>query len=440
MACASAALVVMAALAAACGDGGTEPPPPDPPRPATVTVTPATVQITALGATVQLAADVRDQHGQVMAGATVNWSSSTAAVVTVDASGLVTAAGNGMATITASAGSASGMAAVSVMQSPDSVAVLPAEATIAALGDTLRLAAEAFDANRHAVAGADFAWESTDGAVATVEGSGLVTAVGNGTATITASAGSASGMAAVTVMQVPDSVAVLPAEATIAALGDTLRLAAEAFDGNGHAVADAEFSWESSDGAVATVDGSGLVTAAGNGRARVTATAGEVSGAATVTVREPGTLFGTVSDSRKAGLAIPGATVQVENGTTMSMATDSLGRFLFSGISGQSVTVTVSAARSYQPLTVEVAADSGPLDIELAHTGISPFFGTLWITPDILGPDDPTSFGSVTYTGRGARQIFDRRADGWITVERIPVRRAVRRGHSGVAVQSGIRQ
>ncbi len=286
MAWASAALVAVAALAVACGDGATEPPPPDPPRPATVTVTPATVEFTALDATVQLAADVRDQHGQAMAGATVTWSSSAAAVATVDASGLVTAVGNGTATITASAASASGMATVTVAQSPDSVAVLPAEATITALGDTLRLAAEALDANGQSVAGVELAWESSDDAVATVDASGLVTAVGNGTAAITASAASASGMATVTVAQSPDSVAVLPAEATITALGDTLRLAAEALDANGQSVADVEFAWESSDDAVATVDASGLVTAAGNGTAAITASAGSASGMAAVTVMQ----------------------------------------------------------------------------------------------------------------------------------------------------------
>ena len=276
-------MLVVAATAglawvAGCGDGATEPPPPDPPRPTTVAVTPATAELTALGATVQLRAEVRDQNGQVMTGATVTWASGSDAMATVDGSGLVTAAGNGTATITASAGGASGAAVVTVMQSPDSVAVLPAEATIAALGDTLRLAAEAFDANGRAVAGAEFSWESSDDAVATVDGSGLVTAAGNGTVTITASAGGASGAAVVTVMQSPDSVAVLPAEATIAALGDTLRLAAEAFDANGRAVAGAEFSWESSDDAVATVDGSGLVTAAGNGTVTITASAGGASG------------------------------------------------------------------------------------------------------------------------------------------------------------------
>ena len=286
-------LVAAAGLCAAlwtyaCGDGATEPPPPapDPPRPASVAVAPATAELTALGATVQLRAEVRDQNGQAMTGATVTWSSGRAAVATVDGSGLVTAAGNGTATITASAGRASGTATVTVAQSPDSVVVLPAEAAIAALGDTLRLVAEAFDANGRAVAGTAFSWESSDDAVATVDGSGLVTAVGNGTATITATAGSASGAAAVTVMQAPDSVVVSPAEGTIAALGDTLRLAAEAFDANRHAISGVEFSWASSDGAVATVDGSGLVTAAGNGTATITASAGSASGSAAVTVEQ----------------------------------------------------------------------------------------------------------------------------------------------------------
>ena len=282
-------MLVVAAMAglawvAGCGDGATEPPPPDPPRPATVTVTPATAELAALGATVQLRAEVRDQNGQVMTGATVTWASGSADMATVNPTGLVTAAANGTATITASAGGASGEAVVTVMQSPDSVAVLPAEATIGALGDTLRLAAEAFDANGRSVAGAEFSWEVSDDAVALVDGSGLVTAAGNGTATITASAGGASGTAVVTVMQSPDSVGVLPAEATIGALGDTLRLAAEAFDANGRAVAGAEFSWESSDDAVAAVDGSGLVTAAGNGTATITAASGSASGNATVTV------------------------------------------------------------------------------------------------------------------------------------------------------------
>lgn len=117
------AVLAVIAWAAGCGDGATEPPPqppPDPPRPTTVTVSPATSRLTALGETVQLTASVRDQNGQVMAGATVTWASSEAAVATVDGSGLVTAAGNGTATIMASAGSALGTAEITVAVSADS--------------------------------------------------------------------------------------------------------------------------------------------------------------------------------------------------------------------------------------------------------------------------------------------------------------------------------
>ena len=91
------AVLAVVALAKGCGDGDspTAPPTPEPARPTTVTVSPATHELTALGATVQLTAEVRDQNARAMAGATVTWTSSANSVATVNASGLVTAAGNG---------------------------------------------------------------------------------------------------------------------------------------------------------------------------------------------------------------------------------------------------------------------------------------------------------------------------------------------------------
>ena len=117
------------AWAAACGDGEVPValPPPDPPRPTTVTVSPATAELAALGATVQLSAQVLDQYGRVMSGATVTWASSDASVATVTASGLVTAAGNGSVTVTATSGTATGSAAVTVVApvlSPDRPALV----------------------------------------------------------------------------------------------------------------------------------------------------------------------------------------------------------------------------------------------------------------------------------------------------------------------------
>ena len=129
------------------------------------------------------------------------------------------------------------------------------------------------------------------------------------------------------------------------------------------------------------------------------------------------TLSGTVTDVRKAGLAIPGATVQLVDGAPTS-TTDSLGRYRLSGVPGGTVEVSVSAPAGYRGLAAtetEVRSDA-TLDLTLAHTGIPPYSGTVWVTPEILGPDDPSSFGTVTYAGRGTREIFDRRANAWITV------------------------
>ena len=70
----------------------------------------------------------------------------------------------------------------------------------------------------------------------------------------------------------PMTVTVSPSTAELTTLGATVQLTAETFDENGHVVAGAGFSWESSDAAVATVDASGLVTAVRGGNATITAT------------------------------------------------------------------------------------------------------------------------------------------------------------------------
>ena len=368
------AVAGIAVLVLSCGDGAVEPAPPPPaPVATTVSVSPASATLTALEETARFTAEVRDQNGQVMAGAAVAWATSDASVAPVDASGLVTAAANGSTTITATAGSVSGAAAVTVAQVVSSVGVSPSADTLVALGDTVRLVAEATDANGHGVAGVtEFVWSSSDTLVARVDDSGLVesvaegeaavtatasevtgraeltvvsplpttiaasrdtvaftalrqtaqlavevrdqvervmaealvswssgdtlvaavdsaglvTAVGGGTTKVTAAAGDVADTVVVTVMQSAGTVVVSPSESTVA-LRDTLRLTAEAFDANGHAVEGATFSWSSSNVGVAPVDDSGLVEALAEGTVRIRATAGDASGVAEITVENP---------------------------------------------------------------------------------------------------------------------------------------------------------
>ena len=266
----------------ACGDGTTEPRPYFP-EPTTVTVSPSTAELTALGATVQLSAEVRDQKGAVMDRATVTWASSAAAA-TVGASGLVTAAANGSATITATAGDASGSAAVTVAQEVSAVAVAP-DTTTVVLGDTLRLAATATDANGQRVAGVDFEWASADTAVAVVDASGLVTGVGAGEVQVTATAAGLTGRAELAVVTpLPTTVAVTPDTVVLTAVGQTAQLTAEVLNQGGRVMDGIPVTWLSAETTVAAVDASGLVTAVGHGSVTVTATAGEASGDAHVTV------------------------------------------------------------------------------------------------------------------------------------------------------------
>ena len=198
--------ITLAALS--CGDGAVEPttPPSPPPTPVatTVRVNPASAALTSFGETVRFTGEVRDQNGQVLSGATVAWASSDASVASVDASGLVTAVANGTATITATAGSAAGTGRVTVAQAARAVAVSPAAVELTALGDTVRLTAEALDANGHPLAGAVFEWVSSDDAVAAVDTSGLVRAVREGMATITATVGDARSTADIEVTNTQD--------------------------------------------------------------------------------------------------------------------------------------------------------------------------------------------------------------------------------------------
>lgn len=293
------AALLAACLTYACGDGSMEPTPPDPPRATTIMVNPVTVALDALGATRRLAAVVHDQHGRVMTGVSVAWSSSDPSVAEVDGSGLVTAVGNGAATITAAAGAASASTAVTVEQVVVEVTIAPVSVTFTALGDTARLAAAAFDANGHGVAGAA-SWSTSDSSVATVDASGLVTAVANGDARIETSVEAVAASSDIQVAQIATRAELRPKQTVLFprlfSSEQSSPILIDMWDANGHPLPpgwrdywSAEVLWTSSDERVAQAlpspDSVNAWVFGGNdGTTTITATIGGVVATAKVLV------------------------------------------------------------------------------------------------------------------------------------------------------------
>lgn len=114
----------------------TQPPPPV----GGVAVNPPTLNFGSLNGTHQLTATVTDQSGNPITGASVTWSSSNVTVALVSGGGLVTAIANGVDTITATSGTTSGKAVVTVSQVAASVTKQAGDAQTWAVNATLPLA------------------------------------------------------------------------------------------------------------------------------------------------------------------------------------------------------------------------------------------------------------------------------------------------------------
>lgn len=230
------------------------------------------------------------------------WESSNEKVATVDENGLVTAVGSGSADITVSVadGNLSSSCTITVVVPAEGV-VVPEELELTTNGSnkTADLNAKATPEDATNVT---FSYESSNEQVATVDETGLVTAIGNGeadiTTTMTQSSPAATG----------ENATSESAEETILLTATTHVIVTTAvesitFDntegiltvGNSHtieatvspeAATNQTLIWASSDENVATVDETGKITAKAVGNATITANAGNVSATYEVTVQQ----------------------------------------------------------------------------------------------------------------------------------------------------------
>lgn len=214
----------------------------------------------------------------------VTWTSSDEAVATVS-NGVVTAVKEGTATITATAGGKSAQCTVTVKKGVVAVTGITLSQTSLSLEEgksaTLTATVQPSNATDKTVS-----WSSSNTSIATVS-NGVITAVKEGTATITASAGGKTAQCMVIVTKAFVAVTGITLSQTSLSLekGKTITLTATVTPAD---ATDKTVSWSSSDASVATVSSSGVVTAVKAGKATITAAAGGKSAQCVVSVKEEG--------------------------------------------------------------------------------------------------------------------------------------------------------
>ena len=199
---------------------------------------------------------------------TLTWSSSDPAVATVDQDGKVTAVSEGTATITATANDESGASASCEVLVPTLVSSVTLNKDELSLhtGESEKLETTVLPAS---ATDPSLTWSSSNTSVATVDRNGNVTAIGNGTAVITASANDESGLSAscsVTVTTLVNKITLDKAKLYLD-VDQTAMLSAAVFP---NTASNKELEWSSSDETVATVDQTGKVTAVNVGTAVIT--------------------------------------------------------------------------------------------------------------------------------------------------------------------------
>jgi hypothetical protein len=393
-------------------------------------VTPATATVVP-SATRQFSASVLDQYNQPMTGQTINWSVSGGG--SIDANGLFTADASegGPFTVTATSGSLSDTADVTVFNNPPTISDIAdqvvtqnvATGSLAfTIGDTetavASLTITATSSNQTLVPDANITLGGSD-ANRTVQVTPANNQSGSATIIVTVSDGakSASDTFLLTVQAgVVTSIEVTPATATVQPNG-TFQFSATVKDQNGAAMNPQPTVAWSATGA-GTINSSGLFTASSsNGSATVTATVNSVSGNATVTVTNTAPTV-TITSPTLAAFAMPDATnsLQLTANATDSEVTPTVtwskvsgpGTATFANASSANTSVSFGATGEY---VLRVTASDGLLtatDDVTVNVGSSGGLGPVsaYLSANFLSGVTNGSTDSLLFSGDSANKAI----------------------------------
>ena len=220
---------------------------------------------------------------------TVNWSSSAPSVAAVDENGSVTAVADGTATITVTTddGGYTASCVVTVIQPVTGVTLAPDILSMKVGDEPAQLTANVLPAG---ASDKTVIWTSSAPSVAAVDDNGRVTAVADGTATVTVTTrdGGFTASCEVTVIQPVTGVRLEPSHLSLYVGCTPATLTATVLPAG---ASDKTVAWSSSDPSVADVDENGSVTAVGEGSAEITVTTrdGGFTASCTVNVFDPAT-------------------------------------------------------------------------------------------------------------------------------------------------------
>ena len=317
------------------------------------------------------------------------YQSSAPDIAKVDAaSGEITAVARGQATVTVTAldGAIRAECAVHVVAAPADMQFNFQEVTIGVGENYEKLACTLTAPEGETECATDITWKSSNGKVVKVKGTGLtatLTGVKAGTATITATThNNIARTMKVKVLAAPKKLNLSP-ETLMLAVGHQGQLTAS----TGANTASGTLSFNSSDDTIATVDGSGKVTAIGKGTATVTAsTFNGHTAASTVKVSgAPAQVFITEKLTLAAGMAGP-----VTASTVDADGDETTAEYTFTAVN-DTATISVDASGTVKAFTPGIAYVKVKTDNDIS-THIDPESGdTVETVCEVTVLDPPAS-------------------------------------------------